>query len=203
MAEQGVGNYYDLYLPYETMRYIPRIIAAKIILENPSAFGYCLPPDALYQPLPADRVRLNLANNLHLRTLAQATHTTVRMLKELNPELTTYLVPKGVHDLKVPAGQGQGLAQRLSQAKLEPTPATAQEAAAAAAAAAADSQPAPPLAKAVVAKGQAKSEWTVKGGESLSGIAKHLGVSVASLRQANALSGDRIKPGQKLTVPVK
>lgn len=195
MAEQGVGNYYDLYLPYETMRYIPRIIAAKLILENPSAYGYCLPPDALYKPLPADRVRLSLANNLHLRTLAQATHSTVKMLKELNPELTTYLVPKGTHDLKVPAGQGPGLAQRLAQTKLEPTPASAQEAA--------QEQAASPVAKGVLAKGQAKHDWTVKGGESLSGIAQHLGVSVASLRRANSLSGDRIKPGQKLIVPVK
>lgn len=274
MAEQGVGNYYDLYLPYETMRYVFRIMAAKIILENPSAYGYCLPGDALYQPLPADRVRLNLAGNLHLRSLGQATGTTVRMLKELNPELMTYVVPKGVHDLKVPKGQGAGLAQRLAATRLEPAQATPAPTAAPAPAAgrppAEDAPPpslgpredsaapaaqaaqapaegasaapppaesgdspsapppaampqaatAPPTAPApqvapplpspspearqnIVAKGQAKREWTVKGGESLSGIARSLGVSVAALKQANGLKNDAIKPGQKLLVPLK
>lgn len=233
MAEQGVNNYYDLYLPYETMRYVFRILAAKIILENPTTYGYCLPPEALYHPLPADRVRLNLPHNLHLRTLGQATGTNVRMLKELNPELLTYIVPKGVQDLKVPKGQGAGLAQRLASTKLDPTPAPGPPLARAtpgpgedatppasgpreetpappAPAAATASAPAPPLPSAspearknVVAKGQAKREWTVKGGESLSGIAKHLGVSVASLKQANHLKNDGIKPGQKLLVPLK
>lgn len=104
------------------MRYVFRILAAKIILENPSAYGYCLPTEALYQPLPSDRVRLNLTSNLHLRTLGQATGSNVRMLKELNPELLIYMVPKGMHDLKVPKGQGAGLAQRLANIKLDPTP---------------------------------------------------------------------------------
>ncbi|MBI5521698.1 MAG: transglycosylase SLT domain-containing protein [Desulfarculus sp.] len=276
MAEQGVRSYYDLYLPYETMRYVFRIMAAKLILENPSAYGYCLPDDVLYQPLPADRVRLNLAGNLHLRSLGQATGTTVRMLKELNPELMTYMVPKGVHDLKVPKGQGTGLAQRLAATRLEPAPVAAPAApeppapapaagrapaedapppalgpredsaapavpvaqppapaqadgpaaqvsqaapgppaasmpqAAFAPAAATAPQPAPPLPnaspeakKTIVAKGQAKREWTVKGGESLSGIARSLGVSVAALKQANGLKSDAIKPGQKLLVPLK
>ncbi|MFH1035091.1 MAG: transglycosylase SLT domain-containing protein [Pseudomonadota bacterium] len=252
MAEQGVNNYYDLYLPHETMRYVFRILAAKIILENPSAYGYCLPPEALYQPLPADRVRLDLPHNLHLRTLGQATGSTVRLLKELNPELLTYVIPKGVHDLKVPKGQGAGLGKRLASTKLEPAPAAQaappapaedaappaaggpREDAAAAQPAVAAAEPslnpptsdppsapspvlsapapvpAPPLPSAspearknIVAKGQAKREWTVKGGESLSAIAKHLGVSVSALKHANGLKNDGIKPGQKLLVPLK
>ncbi|CAO0824530.1 membrane-bound lytic murein transglycosylase D [Desulfarculales bacterium] len=272
MAEQGVNNYYDLYLPYETMRYVFRILAAKIILENPSAYGYCLPTEALYRPLPADRVRLNLPHNLHLRTLAQAMGSNVRMLKELNPELVSYVIPKGVHDLKVPKGQGAGLAARLASTKLEPAPtppalpvsptppakltapvpaedvaspvsgpredsaapvpppqvseqaaefvapaeaptqqaAPAQQAALTPAVATASSAAPLPSAslearKDIVTKGQtqAKREWTVKGGESLSGIAKHLGMSVGSLKQANGLKNDSIKPRQKLLVPFK
>ena len=102
MAEQGVGNYYDLWLPYETMRYVFRILAAKIILENPGAYGYCLPGEALYQPHPTDTARLHLSRPLHLRTLAGACQTTVKALKEYNPELVTYYLPAGVHEVKVP-----------------------------------------------------------------------------------------------------
>jgi membrane-bound lytic murein transglycosylase D len=41
----------------------------------------------------------------------------------------------------------------------------------------------------------------VRPGDSLGAIAKRQGVSPAQLRQANGLTGDRIKPGQKLVIP--
>lgn len=42
---------------------------------------------------------------------------------------------------------------------------------------------------------------TVKGGDTLTGIAKRHGTSVAALRSANGLTGDLIKVGQKLNLP--
>ena len=54
IEEQGRRNYYELHLPRETMRYIFRIISAKIILQNPKKYGYDLPPERLYGPVPAE-----------------------------------------------------------------------------------------------------------------------------------------------------
>ena len=42
---------------------------------------------------------------------------------------------------------------------------------------------------------------TVKGGDTLTGIAKRHGTSVAALRSANGLTGDLIKVGQMLNLP--
>lgn len=47
----------------------------------------------------------------------------------------------------------------------------------------------------------ARSGHTVRSGDTLSGIASARGVSVAALRQANALTGSVIHPGQRLTIP--
>lgn len=53
MEEQGEKNYYNLILPEETMRYIPRIIAMKEIMQNPEKYGYQLYDSDFYEPFPS------------------------------------------------------------------------------------------------------------------------------------------------------
>ena len=178
MEEQGVRDYYNLYLPDETMRYVFRIMAAKIILEHPERYGYHLPPDQLYRPRPADSLTLTLAAKRHLRDLARAAHTTVRRLRELNPELRTYYLPRGTHTLRVPQGQAAGLAQRLASIR----PAVR-----------------PRVRRTIPVVG--KRIWVVRPGESLSSIARKNGVKLADLRRVNGIRGDRLHPGQRLVIP--
>lgn len=45
---QMVTDYYDLLLPDETERYIPRILAVKEILSNPKKYGFIVNEDELY-----------------------------------------------------------------------------------------------------------------------------------------------------------
>ena len=40
VAEQKQGSSFDLWLPEETTRYVYRILAAKMLFENPAAFGF-------------------------------------------------------------------------------------------------------------------------------------------------------------------
>ena len=208
LAEQGVGSYYDLWLPYETMRYVFRILAAKIILEDPGAYGYCLPGEALYQPHPTESVRLHLARPLHLRSLANACQTTVKALKEYNPELITYYLPAGSHEVRVPQGQAQGLDQRLASAA-PPAPATAVSAEPERQGESLDRAgtvkvkvpAARPRPTAAAAPPRSPTTYLVQPGDSLVAIAKRHGVRATDLRQANGLTGDRIKPGQKLAIP--
>lgn len=47
---QGADTSLDLYLAEETTRYPFRIMAMKAIMENPSAYGFRLRDDQLYQP---------------------------------------------------------------------------------------------------------------------------------------------------------
>ena len=49
----------------------------------------------------------------------------------------------------------------------------------------------------------APAEYTIKKGESLSEISEKTGVSVQELRQANKISGDKIKAGDNLKIPQK
>ncbi|WP_337873252.1 transglycosylase SLT domain-containing protein [Ignavibacterium sp.] len=56
---QKTNNYYNLTLGIETSRYIARIAAIKIIMENPVKYGYYLNNDDLYNPLKYKEVILD------------------------------------------------------------------------------------------------------------------------------------------------
>lgn len=56
---QKTTNYYNLVLGIETSRYIARVAAIKIIMENPQKYGFNLSEKDLYQPLKYKEVVLD------------------------------------------------------------------------------------------------------------------------------------------------
>lgn len=50
LDDQGVNSAFDLHLVEETRRYPFRMMAMKLIMENPADYGYRLSPEQLYQP---------------------------------------------------------------------------------------------------------------------------------------------------------
>jgi hypothetical protein len=55
---QKANNYWNLVLNSETSRYVARIIAVKLIMENPAAYGYDLKPEDLYAPLKYQEIEV-------------------------------------------------------------------------------------------------------------------------------------------------
>jgi len=56
---QKSTNYWNLVLGSETSRYVSRIIAMKLIMENPPAYGYDLKEVDLYKPLKFKEIKLD------------------------------------------------------------------------------------------------------------------------------------------------
>lgn len=56
---QKAKNYYNLVLGIETSRYIARVAAIKIIMENPQKYGFHLTEQDLYKPLKYKEVVLD------------------------------------------------------------------------------------------------------------------------------------------------
>jgi hypothetical protein len=105
IQQQGENDYYRLDLPQETERYIFRILAAKILLSNPAAYGYQLPEGFGYPPEEFDLVAFQLPYPVHLRDLAKACGSFYKEVKELNEELQGYQVPAGFQQIKIPKGK--------------------------------------------------------------------------------------------------
>lgn len=59
LAAQQADTAYDLYLADETMRYMFRLLAMKMIMENPKDYGFRLSSDQLYQPLEYTTVEVS------------------------------------------------------------------------------------------------------------------------------------------------
>lgn len=59
LGSQGVPSAYDLWLVDETSRYMFRLLAMKMIMENPAAYGYIISPDQLYQPFEYEVVEVS------------------------------------------------------------------------------------------------------------------------------------------------
>ena len=112
MAIQGVNSFYHLSLPEETERYVHRLLAAKIVLEDPARYGYDIPADQLYPPLAYDEVSITLAKAVAVRRLAEACGSYYKAFKTLNPWINGAELPPGVYRLKLP----QGSASRFQEA---------------------------------------------------------------------------------------
>lgn len=59
LAAQQANSAYDLWLADETMRYMFRLLAMKMIMESPAQYGYKLNASQLYQPIEYTSVTVN------------------------------------------------------------------------------------------------------------------------------------------------
>jgi len=86
IAIQKQNNYYNLLLSEETARYIFRVVAYKLILSNPEAYGFSIGADDLYAPLRYHDVKVDTAVT-DFAAFAASFGTNYKMLKFYNPWL--------------------------------------------------------------------------------------------------------------------
>ncbi len=166
---QDTHDFYDLYLYQETQRYVFRILAAKLILSDPEKYGFKLMPEDLYPPVESDRVQLELAQRTPVLTIARAARTSFKVIRDLNPEIRGYYLPKGVLMISIPPGASAGFQERLALQ----TPSLESD--------------------------RTNTAYVVKKGDSLSGIAERLNVPVQSLLIWNHIGPNQpIRPGDRL-----
>ena len=168
---QQVDNYYKLDLYQETQRYVFRILAAKIIMSNPSRFGYVLSKEDLYLPRQFDKVEITASQPVPLHIIAQAANTYFKVIKELNPHIKNYHLPAGTYELGIPKGAAAGFRERYDK-----------------------------LIKEWLSR-KKDFVYSVKKGDNLSSVAARFNVPLRALMIWNGISnGKRIVPGDKLYI---
>lgn len=219
--QQKRKDYWRLDLYTEAERYVPRIIAAKIIMSDLSRYGFAQGIRQGWPEKPKGFVRTTLPakKSVKVLDLAVATDIDLRALKALNPELGTDELPTGrAFTLAVPRGREDavrrwlgGAAKTAPPKRMAPTIAKASRVAAKPAArsrktrrnaSAKATRRAPPVKSKRRGRKNKTAKWyTVRSGDSLWSIAQDHKVSEGDIRRWNKLSNESLlRPGQRLVV---
>ena len=86
IERQKKENYYDLLLNEETARYLFRVVAFKLIFEDPVAYGFTLSKKDLYPEIPVNKIKVDSAI-ADFTDFAAEYGCNYKILKYLNPWL--------------------------------------------------------------------------------------------------------------------
>lgn len=105
LQRQQVGSALDLRLVSETSRYVFRIIAYKIFLNNPKHFGYRIHSDQLYQPMEYKTITVNSTVDNWVTWARENGGITYAQLRDANPWIRSYKLPNSsgkVYKVRIP-----------------------------------------------------------------------------------------------------
>jgi hypothetical protein len=106
MEEQRVDSYFDMLLPEETQRYVYRILALKLITENPEKYGFQIGDNGWYRPYETKTVTVT-ESIPDLVQFAYEQGTNYKMLKYFNPWLRSNSLTISAgnsYEIKIPTG---------------------------------------------------------------------------------------------------
>jgi membrane-bound lytic murein transglycosylase D len=226
VQKTGYADFWELYkrnnLPGETKNYVPEILAAIIIANNPKQYGF--DDVTLDPPVLTDTVSVNYS--VDLRLVSDLVGAPLDELMALNPSLLRLITPPDTSfDLHLPAGTATLFNERITLvpearrnswryhavAAGDTLASVAREYRVETAELATANQlhaneslegvtalvvPVPPSA----APSAHTRLYTVRRGDTLVTIADRFGVSLNQLRRWNRISGIRVAPGRRLRV---
>ena len=171
MMVQKSENFYDLYLPLETQRYVFRIISAKCIMAQPQTYGFHFSRKDLYPPPEYETVEMECFDETPIALVARAARTRFKDIKDLNPELRGHYLYAGRHLINLPEGSAEGFQSRLATLVKQ------------------------------WEKKQKDRVYVVKKGDNLSSIAERFNIPLPVLLIWNNLDfADPIHPGDRLVI---
>jgi len=228
VQKTGYADFWELYkrnnLPAETKNYVPEILAAIIIANHPTQYGF--DDVTLDPPVLTDTVTINYSVDMHL--VSDIVKAPMEEMTALNPSLLRPVTPPDTaFDLHLPAGTAalfQEAIARVPEAKRtawryhrlqqgETLAAVAQKYRVTAADLTEVNQLKEgdalegvealviPTAPAAAPSMRATTlMYTARKGDTLITIADRFGVSLDQLRRWNKLTGSRVEPGKRLHV---
>jgi membrane-bound lytic murein transglycosylase D len=226
VEKTGYADFWELYkrnnLPGETKNYVPEILAAIIIANHPTQYGF--DDMTLDPPVLTDTISINY--QVDLRLASDLVGASMDEMKALNPSLLrTVTPPDASFDLHLPAGTATLFNERIAAIPESKRNAwryhrvTAEETISSVArlyrvtvadlAAANQMNESTSLAghEALVVPALPSAapaahtlRYTVRRGDTLITIADRFGVSLEELRRWNKIGGFKVEPGSRLRV---
>lgn len=102
MENQDARDFFDLYLPEETERYIFRILAIKEIIMNREKYGIMLSEKELYKPVMITEFTIEAGSEVPVLAIAKCADLTYKAFRDINIHLRKYKLPKGTYNINIP-----------------------------------------------------------------------------------------------------
>ena len=100
MVWQEATHYFDMDMNSETARYVLRLIAVKLIMENPEKYGFDPKTIELYKPFSSERVSVAIPIE-NLAQWAKVKGINYKILVKLNPWILTNKLTKNMGALEI------------------------------------------------------------------------------------------------------
>ena len=110
---QQTRDFFDMYLPEETERYVFRILALKEIIANKERYGFRIDDKELYRPALLSEVVIEASREFDSSILAKAMDVSYRTYRSNNLQLRKYKLPKGVYRVNVPAEKKDSFIKKM------------------------------------------------------------------------------------------
>lgn len=103
IQNQETSDFFDLYLPEETERYIFRILAIKQIIADRDKLGIHVDERTFYKPLVLTEVTVSVDQETHITAFAKCMELPYRSFRMLNLHFRRYRLPRGIYTVNVPS----------------------------------------------------------------------------------------------------
>ena len=113
IQNQNTKDFFEMFLPEETCRYVYRIAALKEILSNPRKYGLPIEKEDYYKPYAVVEVTVDLERETHTAVLAQAMDLPYGIFRQYNLHIRKYKLPKGIYHLCVPVEKMETFLKRI------------------------------------------------------------------------------------------
>jgi hypothetical protein len=106
ITTQKQKSYYDLQLNQETLRYVYRAVAYKLIMTEPEKYGFYISPKSIYEHLVYKEI--NITGPVDWIVLSEKYNTNYKVLKIFNPWImSTKLSTTNTYKVKIPLKRTQ------------------------------------------------------------------------------------------------
>ncbi len=110
---QETRDFFELFLPEETERYIFRIAALKEIITDRERFGIYIDEKTLYKPITLAEITVEIDHETHINVFAKCTDVPFRTFRSANVHLRKYRLPKGTYTVNVPVEKKETFLRRV------------------------------------------------------------------------------------------
>lgn len=115
IANQNTNDFFELFLPEETERYIFRIISIKEIILNREKYGIRIDEKELYRPAALSELVIETSREIHITVLSQSMGIPFKTFRDYNLHIRRYRLPKGVYRINCPVEKKELFLKRLKE----------------------------------------------------------------------------------------